>query len=433
MALAPINYTSNVVNPLQAMIGGIGQAQQLQANDQQMEMQRQAMELQRKMAGIQEGEAAMRAAAAPDIARVLSDPNATPDDIGALIGKYPGLTDAILKPWQAMSDARQQAAARSLGQVYAMLDSGNPEMAVEAVDQRLAAAEAAGNQAEINELKIYRRMIENDPVMAKNYFRAIGGIVAPDLFGGMSAKVGAQEILPDGTIIQSTPQGPVVFGPDGARLEGQAAADAVRRAREFGVEVATDTSRGREVGKLGGQAELGAEAEGAKEAGKQGQQLALSAFDAASKARTAISNLDAAIEALDKGANTGVIESMFPNWNAATIELENVRNRLGLDVIGSVTFGALSEAELNMALQTALPMNLSPPALKDWLQRKKDAQIKLVNYLEEQARFLSKPGNTLNDWLEKVNGQASPQGDRPAPGRQALPSYLDKYRPQGGQ
>lgn len=428
MALAPINYTSQVVNPLQAMIGGIGQAQQLQAGDQQMEMQRRAMALQEQRAG---------AGIDPEVSRQmfadLSEAVSQGGDPSALLAKYPMLSEQILESWKTLDSAKQQTAARSLGQVHAMLESGNVDMAMEAVDRRIAAAERSGNTGELQELKVYKNLIQRDPEKAKNYFRMIGSVIAPDMFPGTDTKVGAQEILPDGTIIQSTPQGPVVFGPDGARLEGDAAARAVRSAREFGVDIATGTARGRETGKLSGQVDLGAQAAGTVAAGKQGIELANNAFDAASKARTNISNLDEAMAALDAGANTGVINSMFPNWKASTIELENARNRLGLDVIGSVTFGALSGPELEMALTTALPTRLDPPQLKDWLQRKKDAQVKLINYLEEQARFLSKPGNTLNDWLEKVGGQASPQGDAPEPGRKAVPSYFEKYAPQGGQ
>jgi hypothetical protein len=93
-----------------------------------------------------------------------------------------------------------------------------------------------------------------------------------------------------------------------------------------------------------------------------------------------------------------VIESQLPTWDASTIELRNMRSRLGLDVVGAVTFGALSEGELNLALDVALPTNLSPPDLKKWVLSKKVAQEKLSSYLSEQVRFLSIPGNTLGDW-----------------------------------
>jgi hypothetical protein len=198
-------------------------------------------------------------------------------------------------------------------------------------------------------------------------------------------------------------------------LTGDEAAAAVKRAREYGMDIAAGTS-------------------GARSAGAQGIELANQAFTAASKARSTVSNIDDAIDAIDKGANSGVIESRFPSWNAATIELENAANRLGLDVIGSVTFGALSEGELRLAMSTALPLRLDGPELKDWLQRKRDAQMKLIGYMEEQALFLSQPGNTLGMWLENVNGRASPQGEASTPtsGQGRGPAYWRKIL-QGSQ
>ena len=79
-----------------------------------------------------------------------------------------------------------------------------------------------------------------------------------------------------------------------------------------------------------------------------------------------------------------------------------MKNQLGLDVVGSVTFGALSEGELNLALSTALPTGLEGPELVKWAEDKIEAQEKLSAYLEEQAVFLTQPGNTSADWLIKV-------------------------------
>ena len=61
----------------------------------------------------------------------------------------------------------------------------------------------------------------------------------------------------------------------------------------------------------------------------------------------------------------------------------------------------MSEAELKFALDVALPKNLKGPALKEWLQKKKESQVKLVDYLEDAAIFLGTPGNTIADFLEE--------------------------------
>lgn len=205
-------------------------------------------------------------------------------------------------------------------------------------------------------------------------------------------KVQSSKILDNGTAVFVTTNGKTrVIGPDGVELTGQERVDAVREAEQFGADIQQLRS-------------------GARKAGEVGQTEAAKAFENVGKIRRNISNLDSAIAALDAGATTGVIASKFPNWKASTIELQNVQRQLGLDIIGSVTFGALSEGELSLALETALPLNMNEPQLKDWLIRKKTAQNKLADYITEQARFLSIPGRSLGDWLIQAEKRGQPPG-----------------------
>lgn len=118
-------------------------------------------------------------------------------------------------------------------------------------------------------------------------------------------------------------------------------------------------------------------------------------------------NIDRAINAIDRGAKTGVIAKLVPNITAASRELRQIQNELGLDVIGSVTFGALSQGELDLALETAIDLGLEPDALKDVLIRKKEAQNKLINYLDEQIQFLD-DGGTLAGWRAQQKQQTAP-------------------------
>lgn len=100
-------------------------------------------------------------------------------------------------------------------------------------------------------------------------------------------------------------------------------------------------------------------------------------------------NLDKAINVLKKpGAKTGAIERFLPSITAAAVELDNIRKELGLDVVGGTTFGALSAGELALALEVALPVGLDEPELIDFLERRKDAQLKLSDFLSEGIRFL---------------------------------------------
>jgi hypothetical protein len=142
------------------------------------------------------------------------------------------------------------------------------------------------------------------------------------------------------------------------------------------------------------------EIEGTKAAAKQAIKTSGEAFNRLEKIGVGMANIDEAIDLIDQGARTGVVASKLPSVRAASIQLDNLQGRLGLDVIGNTTFGALSESELKFALDTALPKNLKGEDLKKWLVRKREAQQKLSNHLTEVATFLGTPGNTVADWLE---------------------------------
>lgn len=140
--------------------------------------------------------------------------------------------------------------------------------------------------------------------------------------------------------------------------------------------------------------------QGATSAVKAAVSKGAKAFDQIAPLSTAIANYDDAIAQLDAGANTGFFASIAPSFKAASIRLDNVVKRLGLDVVGNTTFGALSESELKFALQAAIPTNLQPAELKEWLIAKRDAQKKVKERVEEAASFLSDGTHTLKDWIE---------------------------------
>jgi hypothetical protein len=85
----------------------------------------------------------------------------------------------------------------------------------------------------------------------------------------------------------------------------------------------------------------------------------------------------------------------------ATIRLENIQKQLGLNVISGVTFGALSEKELRVAMQTGLPTELGPRGLEGWLIDRINGTEKMNIYLTEAATFLSTEGNTQSDFRAK--------------------------------
>jgi hypothetical protein len=201
--------------------------------------------------------------------------------------------------------------------------------------------------------------------------------------------VQSSTILDDGTVVTVLKDGTrLVRNALGEKVEGQIAADAIREAQAYGSDIQGERA-------------------GSRRAATVSVDAALKAFESVNDITINIANLEEAKRlVVQDGANTGVIADLLPNWTASSIALNNVKNRLGLDVVGSVTFGALSASELDLALNTALPTNLSETALADWLNSKIIAQRKLSSYLQKQATFLADGDKTIGDWLRTQQAQS---------------------------
>jgi hypothetical protein len=111
-----------------------------------------------------------------------------------------------------------------------------------------------------------------------------------------------------------------------------------------------------------------------------------------------INKIDGIIQNLDEGAMSGFVSDVFPTLTTATANLEQLKNYLGLDVIGSVTFGALSESELRLAMATAVPPGLGPKALKEWAISKVSAMRKYRTELYKKAQSLGR-AEGYNSWI----------------------------------
>ena len=217
--------------------------------------------------------------------------------------------------------------------------------------------------------------------------------------GTSTAKtVQSSDILPDGTIVKVFKSGLTeVSDPQGAVITGQRRADKIREAREFGAEVQGKRSRERTLG---------------SEIAKTSIEVGGAAFKKLPVIRGNIANLDKVISAIDKGAKSGAVERFLPSVRAASVELDNLRNQLGLDVIGDVTFGALSKGELDLALDTALPTGLDETELKAWAENKRSAQTNVLKELRKTAKFFSL-GGTITEYLtlqDKISAQGGDAG-----------------------
>lgn len=262
---------------------------------------------------------------------------------------------------------------------------GSPEnqvVAARAMKQKFESAGLSTQPLDEFETKILAGDIDGANADLLGVIRASESILSG---GAKAAQVQSGEILPDGTTVQLFKDGSTkVTSPEGKELAGKDRSDAIKEAREFGVEIS-----GR-----------GAEARAGAETVKQSIKKAGEAFDKIAPITKNMANLDKAIAAIDEGASTGVVQRLLPNIKAASIKLGQVRKDLGLDVVGAASFGALSEGELALALDVAIPDNLSPQDLRQWLVDKKSAQEKVRNSLEDAALFFSQ-GGTVGDFVKQ--------------------------------
>jgi len=131
-------------------------------------------------------------------------------------------------------------------------------------------------------------------------------------------------------------------------------------------------------------------------------------FDSIAKIDAGTRNIDRAITAIKGGAGVGAVEKIWPSIKAASVELDNIRGDMALDVVGAVSFGALSKGELDLAKDVALPTGLNTEELIDFLTRKKAAQTKLRAYYNEQIQFLDQGGTVAGFLRQKERGASSP-------------------------
>lgn len=429
--MEPINYMLDIQSPIQQALKGYGLGRQ------EIE-QTQIMQEREQMMGLRAAQEARAAAAAEEQRAAAAQARAKADAMQTqLLGlreqalngtlTVDALNQFSLANAETFADFttafKQMEADKSRPQVQFAIEtaipalSGNPDRALAIIDERIAAAENAGEMQEAQALRADRAILEADPqaygVSSLSMLVATGAIdnaqadtilklsgqgqpgtadvQSTDYIGGIAVVT----TLKDGTVqIKDARSNKVVTG--------DAAKELLKEAQEGEAAMAGGKAGAAEAAKIGARIDLGRVAAAETEMGAKAVQLGIDAFSRIGLVNANIANLDRAIQLVEEeGANTGVIASRLPSWSDATIELNNMQNTLGLDVIGSVTFGALSEGELALALQTALPTGLSEKALSDWLRTKKAAQKKLVGYLAQQAEFFS-TGRGPDQWLAFV-------------------------------
>ena len=385
----PFSYVQQVQSPAQSILQGYQSGLQMQDRRRQLAMQEQAMLAQQQAQAQNEQ---FRQA----FQEFATKPMKSVSDYTSLIAMAPKeMVSSVQSVFSAMSEEAEKVERRQAAELISAFKT-DPARGKEILDTRIEAAKNAGNMEEVQALQAYRKIADVDPDAVVEAVALQAGMAFGDEFlkqipGLAEKRVQGQKVLDDGTtVIVYTDGTTEVRSPAGVALEGEARAQAIRDAQQFGIDVQQRRAGGRELGKISAQ-------EG---------KLAL---QGARSAQGNIANLKEARRLVaEEGASTGVLQRFLPTFRDSTIALREVQRRLGLDVIGSVTFGALSEAELQLALDTALPTDLSGPALIEYLDRKIVAQEKVAREQQKLAEYLLRGGD-LGTYLAE-SGAPSPAG-----------------------
>ena len=167
--MTPINYTALQTNPNEALMQGIKTGLTLETIGQE----RQAQQLAQQAAQQQQQASQL-------MQRVLSNPNATAADYGAISAINPKFTESIKAQWDRLDTSRQQQSLGDASKLFSALQAGRPDVALESVEMQLKAAENSGDAQRAQQFKAFKDMIQQAP----DYARTILGSTIAATPGG---------------------------------------------------------------------------------------------------------------------------------------------------------------------------------------------------------------------------------------------------------
>lgn len=159
--MTPINYTAMQVNPADALMQGVKTGMTLDAISMEKQQQQSALQAQQQA---QQGQQALQ--------MVLSNPNATVQDYGAVAAINPKFRETVKDHWDRMDSARQQTTLSDASKLFSALQSGRPDIALESIGMQLKAAENSGDKQRADQIKVYRDMIQQAPDYARTMLGA---------------------------------------------------------------------------------------------------------------------------------------------------------------------------------------------------------------------------------------------------------------------
>ena len=413
--MQPIDYASmqKAPDPGQAMLEGLKFGQGIRdMRDKRAETER-AEELRKQYSA--------------DLSSTMNNP--TPEAFAALSAKYPQQREAFKQSWDMMKEGQRDQEFSTGVQAYGAIQAGQPEVAAQLLDERIAAKKNSGQDA--TKLETMRKMLDSDPKAISSHLGLALSSIDPDRWNKMTSELRAAQKAPSElSESQSKAQKAAVeakFAESNAVLDLQKKGWDITKVQED-IKVAKENSRiaamnaaiSREGNALKRQ-EMGVKLQEMKE--KRDEAVRTKAAEVES-ARGSMDNMLNTADRILKtpmgvvGAAAGPVSSRMPTTSQDTADFEELVTTLGSQAFMAQIpnikgMGALSNAEgdkLQAALQN-FSLRQSPE--------------RLLENVQEAQRLILKARSTLT----KRHGVPEVIPDTPAaaPAPGEVDALLKKY------
>lgn len=187
--MGPIDYTSAFAN-LQSPVDAFTQGLKGGAEIRQIQFARQQ----------QEAALAQQQQQRADLVELSKNP--TPQAIGALMIRYPGMSEQLKRASDVVGSAQQQAHVEHASQVYSAALSGRADIAEKLLNERATALRNSGNEQGAAGAEHFARLVHDNPDQAKTVIgMQLAASMGPDKFAETFGKLGAEqraaELQPD--------------------------------------------------------------------------------------------------------------------------------------------------------------------------------------------------------------------------------------------
>lgn len=186
MAIGPIDYRLDVVDPFNQAMQGYQLGMQATATNAAIQAQK-ADEERKKQAFLQQQ------VRNEDLYKFSLIPNKTADDYAGIISRYPDLAEPYQKAWGILDSGQQQQTLNTASQVYAALRSQQPQIAKDILNEQIQAYDNSGKKSESNQLKMVLGLIDKSPEAAASSVGMLMSSVSPDKFKDILSTLGGEQ------------------------------------------------------------------------------------------------------------------------------------------------------------------------------------------------------------------------------------------------